>query len=78
MSMDVKRRSLLKTLSLGLGATLLLLPFARRSLPVNQRVRTAGERRDRSDFNQSSQVVTIETIMEYGIGEGRPQRSSAA
>ena len=75
MSMDPKRRSLLKTLSLGLGATALapsLRPQAALPKMKIKRVRYYQVTGDtRPIFNQSSQVVTIETDQGItGIGEG--------
>ena len=75
MSMDVKRRSLLKTLSLGLGATALapsIRPQAALPKMKIKRIRYYQVTGDtRPIFNQSSQVVTIETDQGItGIGEG--------
>ena len=72
---DLKRRSLLKTLSLGLGATALAPSFRPRAALPEMKIKRVRYYQVTGDtrpiFNQSSQVVTIETDQGLtGIGEG--------
>ena len=75
MSMDVKRRSLLKTLSLGFGATALAPSIRLKAALPKMKIKRIRYYQVTGDtrpiFNQSSQVVTIETDQGLtGIGEG--------